>query len=438
MKYLIYITALMMLCVTHAQSETGMTSTIDIDLAQQYFEELKTILDADAGHLWGIPLDGPTMFVDPDSRTVVANRQDKDGKLHKDGKVWIGTLPENVNISNTAITWSGEKWTMVNWQAISPDDPYSRAKLLVHECWHRVQDKIDMPSVMTTNEYLDGSSGRVYMILEFRALAAALKAGDVASRHNALRDALTLRQYRQSLFPGNNENAFEMHEGLAEYTGLKLCGLPDSLLIRIAARKLKMGEDNSGLASSFAYLTGPAYGLLLDGMVPRWRDSVRHGADLQHLIAGAVSWQRIAGAEHLRAKAEECGEKYGANDLIATEANRAKIQLETANAFRARLDVHGRLVIRNDNLNFTFNPQEELTPFDSTGVIYTTMRISGDFGVLEVTDGIIRSNDWQVFVAVAPENTAGNAITWPGYSLTLNPGWGITEKAPGVYLVTKR
>ena len=420
------------------EAVSGETAAIDPARARQYFEDIKKISDADGGHLWGVPLYGPTIFVDPNSRSVVANQMDQDRQLTADQGVYVGKLEQAANISNTAVEWSGTLWTMVNWNALSDTDPYDRARLLIHESWHRVQQEIGIPATTTANVHLDEKDGRIYLLLEFRALGRALLAKEASAQREAIGDALTLRQFRQSQYPNNNENAFERHEGLAEYTGLKLCGLSDSMLVRIAARKLQLGESNDGFANSFAYLTGPALGLLLDHYNAHWRDKVRSGVNLPDLLADAINWQSPVGKEQLQKAAELAGQKYEATKLTADEISRAEQQKSTVAEFRNRLQVHGRLLIPNNNLNFSFNPQEKLISFDTVSVIYRTMRLTGDFGVLEVTDGILRTNDWQYFIAVAPGQVSGNPLVWEGYRLQLQSGWQIVPGSPGVFVIEKK
>lgn len=416
------------------------TTPIDPVLARQYFDEIKKVSDADAGHLWGVQLYGPTLFVDPNSRSVVANQIDQGGLLTADQGVYIGTLPYENNISNTAVEWSGIHWTMVNWNAVSNTDPYDRKRLLIHESWHRIQREIGIPSVITSNIYLDDLNGRVSLLLEFRALVRALSTNDPSDKKKAIGDALTFRQYRQSEFSENNENAFERHEGMAEYTGLKLCGFADSLLVRIVAKKLQLSESKNGLANSFAYLTGPALGLLLDHYSTDWRGKVRAGADLPSLLAAAIDWDTPLDKEQLLRATDEAGARYEAAKLLVDETGRAQRSGLTLEIFRDRLLTHGRLLIPNDNLRFSFNPQEKLVSFDTIGVIYETMRLTGDFGVLEVTNGVLRTNDWQFFVVAAPHKVEDKPIAGEGYTLKLNPGWQIVIVTEGkrVYVVERQ
>ncbi|MFN2456451.1 MAG: hypothetical protein ABR577_19830, partial [Pyrinomonadaceae bacterium] len=66
----------------------------------------------------------------------MANQKDAQGQLTEEGKVFSGSLPEDVNIANTAGNWAGVVWAMFIWPL--PEDKYTRTALLAHESWHRV------------------------------------------------------------------------------------------------------------------------------------------------------------------------------------------------------------------------------------------------------------------------------------------------------------
>ena len=81
------------------------------------------------------------------------------------------------------------------------------------------------------------------------------------------------RQERRRLFPkaAAAENALELNEGLAEYTGARLgLRLPEQRLA-YATYALARQLDAPSFVRSFAYASGPAYGLLLDEALPDWR-----------------------------------------------------------------------------------------------------------------------------------------------------------------------
>jgi hypothetical protein len=96
-----------------AHSLAAKQPDIDPLLADQYFQEARAMCSKDGGNLWGISLDGPLIFADPRTRSIVANRSDEEGRLVAKGSVFVGRLPETQNIANTAVRWAGVDWSMV-------------------------------------------------------------------------------------------------------------------------------------------------------------------------------------------------------------------------------------------------------------------------------------------------------------------------------------
>jgi hypothetical protein len=77
------------------------------DTATLYFSELKTATKKNTS-LWDLDLYAPVLLVNPVTREVYANTADSSGILKKEGEVFIGILPKDVNISNTSVKWSGQ------------------------------------------------------------------------------------------------------------------------------------------------------------------------------------------------------------------------------------------------------------------------------------------------------------------------------------------
>src|SRR5208282_4270638 len=82
--------ALILLCASRGFAQQ---KPIDGNEASKYFQEMKTASERDAGHLWGIRLYGPMLFVDPETHFAVANQADAEGKLRPDGEVFSGSVP---------------------------------------------------------------------------------------------------------------------------------------------------------------------------------------------------------------------------------------------------------------------------------------------------------------------------------------------------------
>ena len=56
----------------------------------------------------------------------------------------------------------------------------------------------------------------------------------------------------------------EMHEGLAEYTGVRLSRDSDAAAATRAIKNIELAKSWPTYTFSFAYVSGPLYGLLLD------------------------------------------------------------------------------------------------------------------------------------------------------------------------------
>jgi hypothetical protein len=121
-----------MLIASLLLATTVAATPIPLNRARNAFAEAHLASDEDGGRMWGRPLYGPMIFVDPHSRFAVANQADNGGVLKADGGVFTGTLPKDVIIANTAVNWNGVHWTMVMWGAVG-ERSVSQRTLLLHE-----------------------------------------------------------------------------------------------------------------------------------------------------------------------------------------------------------------------------------------------------------------------------------------------------------------
>ncbi len=164
---------------------------IPLDRAGAMFELAERLSATDGGELWGADLYGPMLFVDSKSRAIVANQADGEGLLRQSGKRWVGTMPEEIQLANTSLDWAGVRWTMVLWGAL-PGSIYEQGKLMMHECFHRLQPQLEFEAASPTNAHLDDEQGRAWLRLEMRTLAEAM-IRDGAERKQAAIDALVFR-----------------------------------------------------------------------------------------------------------------------------------------------------------------------------------------------------------------------------------------------------
>ncbi|MGH8185418.1 MAG: hypothetical protein ACREUC_02550, partial [Steroidobacteraceae bacterium] len=173
--------------------------------------ELAEMCKADGGRLWGVSLCGPFIVVDPQTRAAWANQADSGGVLHAAGGGWVGVLPDDAPIANTAVEWSGVRWTML---MSIPENPTDRRVLLAHEAWHCIQPELGLVTRNTDNAHLEEERGRYLLQLEFRALRAAMEARGNA-RWRAAREALQLRAARLRDYSAadDEEAALDRNEG---------------------------------------------------------------------------------------------------------------------------------------------------------------------------------------------------------------------------------
>jgi hypothetical protein len=432
LNLLVVIVALLAILPSFQNRALAQSSPIDTTLAVQYFQEAKALCTRDGGKLWGVSLCGPMIFVDRKTRTVIANQADKEGILTKDGDVFVGQLPAKVTIANTATEWAGAKWTMIIFPL--PEDKYRRAKLMAHELWHRIQNDIGFPSSGAANNHLDSFEGRVWLQLEWRALAAALTSKG-KQRRQAIADALLFRAYRRAIFPNAaiEEREMEMHEGLAEYTGIRLSGSPHVNQF-VVDTDLKEAANKQTFVRSFAYASGPAYGILLDEAKAAWRRNLKKEDDLGSLLQNRFSVllpQNIKQVAVLRAKG------YDGDKLQAFETERENARQKLLAEYRAKLIDGAVLIVPILKMSMQMNPGT-LVPLEPVGTVYPDIRIVDAWGILTVTKGALIKSDFSKIYVSAPSNLSASPIQGDGWTLELNAGWIATNgERKGDYIVKK-
>jgi hypothetical protein len=348
-------------------------AALSIAAAQLVFDNARIASAEDAGKLWGKPLYGPMIIVDRKTRDFVRN----DGTN--------GTLPKETIIANTATAIDGKLTTMIALQSLG-ETAVQQRRLAMHECWHRIQNDIGFPANNPNNAHLDTVDGRVSLQLELRALAAALRAtGD--ARTAAIRDAVAFRAARRAKFEkaAELERALENNEGLAEYTGVALRGTTAAESRLAFAREIENVDAKTSFVRGFAYLTGPAYGLLLDEVKPGWTRAYKVTDDLASVLGG----QARVPVLH--------GESYGERALRAAEEARDREQRERVAHYRARL-VDGP-ILELPMGAFGFDPNAVI-PLGDAGNAYPTLDITAAWGHISVDRGARIPNDWsKIFVA---------------------------------------
>ena len=408
--------------------------TLTPAIGRQCFQEARTLCEADDGELWGISLCGPILLADPNTRAVIASQADREGRLTEQDGVYVGTLPPEQPIAGTATEWAGVRWVMLPWPL--PEEKRERLHMLAHEMFHRVQPKLGLSVGNTANRHLDTRDGRIWLQLEWRALQAALKASEF-ERRQAAADALTFRAYRRSLFPEatREERAMETLEGLAEYTGVRLSADSQQGAIARALKNFELAKSWPTYTFSFAYVSGAAYGLLLDDAKPDWRKGLSAAVDLGDMLADALG---IALPRNLEATAAERSTAYDAEQLIAAETKRETASQSRLARHRERFVTGPVLIIPIHSMQFQFDPRD-IQPLDDLGRVYPKMKMSDAWGILKVdSGGALIAADWSKVTVPAPGDTSARPLTGDGWTLELKQGWRLAPgKRAGDYIVKR-
>ncbi len=422
-----------LLAIGIAGPDAARADPIPLERARTIFDEARELGPSSP---WPGRLAGPLLVVEAVTRRVVANEPDEEGHLTPSDGVWVGTLPHGEAIANTAIDWSGTRWTMLRWPL--PVGHHERRRLLAHELFHRLGPEIGLPMASPMNAHLDSETGRLWIRLELRALARAL-ATVGEERLAAIADALAFRARRHDAHPGAaaEERALELNEGLAEYTGIRVA-IPERARAGWAVKSIEGYDARAGsepMTRSFAYATGPAYGLLLDDAAPGWHERVDASTDLPAVLAGALALDPTP--------TEDLDDRLASYDgvpLREDERERAEQHARTQAAYVARYVDGPTLTLPVDEaFGYGFDPNG-VSIFDGVGQVLTTAEVRGGWGTLTVSSGgvLLERSSLGVTAVVVPAPTSTDPeIHGDGWSLSLADGWVLVPgEAEGDGVVT--
>src|SRR5215218_371965 len=242
---------------------------VDQQRAQQFFQEAQALCERDGGRLWGVSICMPVVIADARTRTFATSQPPPDAPR-----------PKLIGILMGPIKWGDTMWAALTWDMVANQPPHVRNAMFLHESFHIVQMRLGLRVGTLSAEHLDSPDGRYWLRLEWHALARALRESG-AARALAVRDALAFRQARHARFPDKveTERALDINEGLASYTGIVLAAPSRADALASALHELAGRESGESYVRTFAYASGPMYGLLLDAASPGWTRRVRASDD---------------------------------------------------------------------------------------------------------------------------------------------------------------
>ncbi len=396
---------------------------VDTDKIKGYFDDLKEICDRDNGNLWGENLWAPILVIDTESRFIVANQPDNEGLLRKTGEVYTGWFPPDKAIANSTTDFGGRLWMMVMYPL--PENEYSRNQLCTHELFHSLQKRMNINFGNPDNGHLDNMDARILLKLEWTALEKAML-DDPGRQKEYLEDALVFRNYRRALYPGKTpmENELEIMEGLADYTGHRLCSGSDG---DFRANILKSREriwNTQTYVRSFAYYSGPLYGYILDRGNQDWRAGITTSDDLGVRVQHSYN---ITIPEDLARAYKKSRNRYNYDDIFRDESKREEKRQEVLTVYRNRFTRDTILVLDIPRPNVVFDPRT-LIPLDTLGTVYPTIRIIAEWGILQVNEGGCLFDWKKAIVSGKSVKQNESKITGDGWKIELAGSWKLVRE----------
>lgn len=405
-KICLIITALVMAYSVVAQ---------DLPCKETMEESLQQIAEVlnkpESKQLWNISLNAPILLIDHLKNKMYVTAIDS-GKIQPlKEEEWDNKVP----LANSIFDYKGGKYVTIIHAALMNTSCEGRINLLSHEIFHLHQNDLGIKNTISVNYHMDEVQGRALLQIEMKALQHALEHDTVG-----LYEALYIRAYRQSLNPSNNEDLYELNEGLAEYTGVKLSAANMTEYVKNRLNyNIKRGYTNA-----FGYLTGSAYATLLDDLYPQWKKDKDLNRGMIFLLKKVMPKYEVSIDEP---ELKRILDKYN-YDLLLTNEKEEERSFGDITLYENLLKPEtSKICITNNRINFTYNPQDRVIAL-SSAILLRNMTLTTEWGQVNAKSGIVRLNDWTAFYLLPPKEISSNVIKGDEYEIELNRGWKIIEE----------
>lgn len=399
-------------------------SSIEEANAKTYFSDINKMIKRDNKKLWGKSLYAPFLFVDMETKDVAANEADNKGILKKQGSIYIGKFPENQIIANSVTNLGDKEYAMVQWQSSNTDE-LSRNVLFMHEIFHYHQKSLGLesPEGQPDNAHLDEMDARIYLKLEWAALNKAINSTG-QQKITAITDALTFRQYRREQYNcSENENILEIHEGIPEYTGIVCASKSESDIKQLMKKEYSDSLSKESFVRSFAYYSGPAYGILIDEKNSNWRKKLTYNSDLGEILKNSYKIDISSNS------VEKAKNRYNYKQIYQEELSRKQALDKKLLEYENKFTNHSVITIELNKPKIGFNPNN-LVPLKDIGIVYPNITITDSFGTLNLKNGgCLLSNDWKKAIISADNLKIENEkISGEDWTIRLNSDYTIIEE----------
>jgi hypothetical protein len=371
------------------------------------------------------------MFVERTSRRIISNYPDSERTLKGKDGIYTGLYPKELVLNNAPVIFGGTKFAMV---PLPPEEDCFRIKSrAIHGLFHRYQEENGIAPAIFNQKNMDEKEARLWIKLEWKALRKALlEKGEERAR--SIRDALIFRGSNRELYSefAREENHFEDYEGLTTFTYLKLCCTSESDYQNRLLEYLDRIYSMPSYARSYGYIHGALYASLLNDK----------GFDFQQIKSDTLDLGKEVKEAYNIELPKIC------RDVAGSLALSYDVALINEEEEKRLTDIHKRLhdltstftektvvYLELESPSFDFEP-ENIHPLDTLGTLYSSMRVSDNWGKLSVDKGgCLVSNNYKYLRITAKGFTEDkNHMTGDGWNLFLNPGWELVEVNQNYFL----
>lgn len=408
------------------QNISGQDQQNSFENISDYFDEIR-VATKKSSKLWNFDLYHAILLVEPKSRQIFSNESDSANILKPNGNIYSGILPDDINIANTSLNWSGKRWAMIMLPL--PKNKQDRINLLVHELFHTAQPSLGFTLYNPENNHLDQKDGRVYLRLELEALKKAVRSSSKKELKRHLKNALAFRKYRHQLYNGSQttENLLELNEGIAEFTGLIVSDRSKKQVTEHFVNSINSFLSNPTFVRSFAYQTIPIYGYLLSSKRKNWNKDITDKTDLTSYFIKAFDIDLSKSTED---KIESLSESYNGKIIIQEEKERQEKAKKIVAEYKLKFIEQPHFEIQFEKMNVSFDPRN-IIPVEDKGTVYPNIRVTDLWGVLTVENGALMTTDWSKISITNPTKTDGNKIYGNGWILELKDGYTVQKDGAG-------
>jgi hypothetical protein len=186
----------------------------------------------------------------------------------------------------------------------------------------------------------------------------------------------------------------------------------------------------TSFVGNFEAASGPAYGVLLDDLLPGWRKQLRSASDLGDLLASATN-------QPLTTDLAAAAARYNGATLRKAEEERDRARQVRVAELRRRF-VDGPVLTMPAPGHGTSDTTGSVGIPEVGTVFFGNFTQSGQWGRLTADKGVLRAADGSTMSVPVTGPLEGTALKGDGWSVTVNSGWVLRPAArPGSYIVVR-